>query len=49
MMFKSKFLGWDDIVPVDFTRTSESVQRVPDLKVCFFISLMTFSRIAFGF
>ncbi|CAI4229081.1 unnamed protein product [Auanema sp. JU1783] len=33
MMFRSKFVGWDDIVPVDFTRTSESVQRVPDLKV----------------
>ncbi|PIO63870.1 leucine Rich repeat-containing domain protein [Teladorsagia circumcincta] len=25
MMFRSKFAGWDDIVPVDFTRTSESV------------------------
>lgn len=33
MMFRSKFAGWDDIVPVDFTRTSESVQRVPDLKI----------------
>ncbi|CAD6187849.1 unnamed protein product [Caenorhabditis auriculariae] len=33
MMFRSKFAGWDEIVPVDFTRTSESVQRVPDLKV----------------
>ncbi|ETN79136.1 leucine Rich repeat-containing domain protein [Necator americanus] len=33
MMFRSKFAGWDDIVPVDFTRTSESVSRVPDLKV----------------
>lgn len=32
MMFRSKFFGWDDIVPVDYTRTSESVQRVPDLK-----------------
>ncbi|CAI5446386.1 unnamed protein product [Caenorhabditis angaria] len=31
MMFRSKFAGWDEIVPVDFTRTSESVQRVPDL------------------
>ncbi|PAV59113.1 hypothetical protein WR25_10798 [Diploscapter pachys] len=28
MMFRSKFFGWDDIVPVDYTRTSESVQRV---------------------
>uniref|UniRef100_A0A1I7X9C4 Gelsolin-like domain-containing protein n=1 Tax=Heterorhabditis bacteriophora TaxID=37862 RepID=A0A1I7X9C4_HETBA len=28
MMFRSKFAGWDDIVPVDFTRTSESVGRV---------------------
>ncbi|XGW13461.1 hypothetical protein V3C99_000077 [Haemonchus contortus] len=33
MMFRSKFAGWDDIVPVDFTRTSESVSHVPDLKV----------------
>lgn len=33
MMFRSKFAGWDDIVPVDYTRTSDSVARVPDLKV----------------
>lgn len=33
MMFRSKFAGWDEIVPVDYTRTSDSVQRVPDLKV----------------
>jgi len=26
-MFKIKFKGWDDVIPVDFTRTSESVQR----------------------
>lgn len=25
--FKIKFKGWDDVIPVDFTRTSESVQR----------------------
>lgn len=33
-MFKCKFAGWDDIVPCDFTRTAESVQRRgADLKV----------------
>jgi len=26
-MLKIKFKGWDDVIPVDFTRTSESVQR----------------------
>lgn len=26
-MFRSKFQGWDDIVPFDFTRTADSVQR----------------------
>jgi len=26
-IFKIKFKGWDDVIPVDFTRTSESVQR----------------------
>ena len=33
-IFKSKFKGWDDVIPVDYTRTSESVQRRGvDLKV----------------
>ena len=33
-IFKSKFKGWDDVIPVDFTRTSESVlRRGVDLKV----------------
>ncbi|KRX42887.1 Protein flightless-1 -like protein [Trichinella murrelli] len=27
MMFKSKFVDWDDVIAVDFTRTAESVQR----------------------
>ncbi|ESN93094.1 hypothetical protein HELRODRAFT_96186 [Helobdella robusta] len=32
--FKSKFKGWDDVIPVDYTRTSESViRRGADLKV----------------
>ncbi|KAI1292098.1 Protein flightless-1 [Halotydeus destructor] len=26
-LFKSKFMGWDDVIAVDFTRTAESVQR----------------------
>ena len=26
-IFKTKFIGWDDVIPVDYTRTSESVQR----------------------
>ncbi|CAJ0942651.1 unnamed protein product, partial [Mesorhabditis belari] len=26
-MFRSKFASWDDIIPVDFTRTADSVQR----------------------
>ncbi|MFH4980909.1 hypothetical protein AB6A40_007618 [Gnathostoma spinigerum] len=33
-MFRSKFQGWDDIVPFDFTRTADSVQRRgADIKV----------------
>ncbi len=33
-IFKAKFKGWDDVIPVDYTRTSESVQRRGiDLKV----------------
>ncbi|VDN08086.1 unnamed protein product [Thelazia callipaeda] len=33
-IFRSKFQGWDDIVPFDFTRTAENVQRRgADLKV----------------
>lgn len=26
-MFRSKFAGWDDIVPFDFTMTADTVQR----------------------
>lgn len=26
-MFKTKFIGWDDVIAVDFTRTAHSVQR----------------------
>ena len=26
-IFKSKFVGWDDVIGVDFTRTAQSVQR----------------------
>lgn len=26
-MFKSKFVGWNDVIPCDFTRTADSVQR----------------------
>ncbi|TRY63076.1 hypothetical protein TCAL_04910 [Tigriopus californicus] len=26
-VFKSKFVGWDDVIGVDFTRTAQSVQR----------------------
>lgn len=34
MVFKSKFVGWDDVIAVDFTRTADSVQRRgADLKV----------------
>lgn len=32
--FRSKFFGWDDIVPFDFTRTVDSIQRRgADIKV----------------
>ncbi|KAF8356657.1 fli-1 [Pristionchus pacificus] len=27
IMFKSKFVGWNDVIPCDFTRTADSVQR----------------------
>lgn len=26
-MFRAKFVGWDDIVPFDFTMTADTVQR----------------------
>jgi hypothetical protein len=26
-IFKTQFKGWDDIIPVDYTRTSESVRK----------------------
>ena len=26
-VFKAKFIGWDDVIGVDFTRTAQSVQR----------------------
>lgn len=33
-IFKVKFLGWDDVIAVDYTRTAESViRRGADLKV----------------
>ncbi|XP_046549598.1 protein flightless-1 homolog isoform X1 [Haliotis rubra] len=33
-IFKTKFVGWDDVLPVDYTRTAESViRRGADLKV----------------
>ncbi|ESO93458.1 hypothetical protein LOTGIDRAFT_145300, partial [Lottia gigantea] len=33
-IFKTKFIGWDDVLPVDYTRTAESViRRGADLKV----------------
>lgn len=33
MVFKSKFVGWDDVIAVDFTRTATSVARTgADLK-----------------
>jgi hypothetical protein len=32
--FRSKFRGWDDIIPVDYTMTAETVQRRgADIKV----------------
>lgn len=33
-IFKTKFIGWDDVLPVDYTRSAESIQRRgADLKV----------------
>ncbi|KAK6187545.1 hypothetical protein SNE40_005543 [Patella caerulea] len=33
-IFKTKFIGWDDVIPVDYTRTADSViRRGADLKV----------------
>jgi hypothetical protein len=33
-IFRSKFAGWDDIVPFDFTMTADTVQRRgADIKV----------------
>ena len=33
-IFKTKFVGWDDVLPVDYTRTAESVtRRGADIKV----------------
>ncbi|KAK7501988.1 hypothetical protein BaRGS_00006740 [Batillaria attramentaria] len=33
-IFKTKFVGWDDVIPVDYTRTAESViRRGADMKV----------------
>lgn len=38
-MFRSKFSGWDDIVPVDYTMTADTVQRRgTDIKVTFLFS-----------
>ena len=27
MIFKTKFVGWNDVIAVDFTRTADSVRR----------------------
>lgn len=33
-IFKTKFIGWDDVLPVDYTRTAESItRRGADMKV----------------
>ena len=33
-IFKTKFVGWDDVLPVDYTRTAESIiRRGADIKV----------------
>lgn len=33
-IFKTKFVGWDDVLPVDYTRTAESIiRRGADMKV----------------
>ncbi|XP_025115858.1 LOW QUALITY PROTEIN: protein flightless-1 homolog [Pomacea canaliculata] len=33
-IFKTKFIGWDDVIPVDYTRTAESViRRGADMKI----------------
>ncbi|XP_076458808.1 protein flightless-1 homolog isoform X1 [Babylonia areolata] len=33
-IFKTKFIGWDDVIPVDYTRTADSViRRGADMKV----------------
>ena len=35
-IFKTKFVGWDDVLPVDYTRTAESIiRRGADMKVSF--------------
>lgn len=32
-IFKTKFIGWDDVIAVDYTRTAESViRRGADMK-----------------
>lgn len=36
-IFKTKFIGWDDVIAVDYTRTAESViRRGADMKVTFY-------------
>ena len=43
-IFKTKFKGWDDVIAVDYTRTSESVaKRGVDLKVWISLSLVFIS------
>lgn len=27
MIFKTKFVGWNDVIAVDFTRTADSVRK----------------------
>ena len=31
-VFKSKFAGWDDIIAVDYTRSTESVLKKPTIQ-----------------
>lgn len=47
-IFKTKFFGWDDVLPVDFTRTAESItRRGADLKVSMTHLLLYFKHTFF--
>ncbi|KAH3871908.1 hypothetical protein DPMN_035123 [Dreissena polymorpha] len=52
-IFKTKFIGWDDVIPVDYTRTAESIiRRGADMKVtllAFLIMLGTKCKMHFFF